>query len=202
MADDTPTSGTLLMRLRELDDREAWNEFVERYTPRIYGWCRRHRLQETDAADVTQEVLGKLVKVIRSFQYDPRQGSFRGWLKTVTNNAVRDFLDDLSRPGRGSGDTRVGESLTAIQDPVAIGELTAALDEEAERTLLREAEERVRLRVQPQTWEAYRLSAVDALPAAEIAARLAMPIAEVYVAKSRVIKWLREEVERLDGAEP
>lgn len=200
MADDTPTSGTLLMRLRELDDREAWNEFVERYTPRIYGWCRRYRLQESDAADVTQEVLGKLVKVIRSFEYDPRRGSFRGWLKTVTNNAVRDFLAELSGPDRGSGDTRIGTALAAIQDPTAIGELTAALEEEAERTLLREAEERVRLRVQPHTWEAYRLSA-EALPAAEVAARLAMPVAEVYVAKSRVVKWLREEVERLGGAE-
>ena len=78
MSDETPTSGTLLMRLRELDDRAAWNEFVERYAPRIYGWCRHHRLQESDAADVTQEVLGKLVKVIRSFEYDPRRGSFRG----------------------------------------------------------------------------------------------------------------------------
>lgn len=201
MADETPTSGTLLMRLRELDDREAWNEFVERYTPRIYGWCRRYRLQESDAADVTQEVLGKLVKVIRSFDYDPRRGSFRGWLKTITNNAVRDFLADLSGPGRGSGDTRIAAALGAIQDPAAIGELTAALEEEAERTLLREAEERVRLRVQPRTWEAYRLSATEALPAAEVAARLAMPVAEVYVAKSRMLKWLREEVERLGGAE-
>lgn len=201
MTDDTPTSGTLLMRLRELDDREAWNEFVERYTPRIYGWCRRYRLQESDAADVTQEVLGKLVKVIRSFEYDPRKGSFRGWLKTVTNNAVRDFLADLSGPDRGSGDTRIGDVLAAIQDPGAISELTATLEEEAERTLLREAEERVRLRVQPHTWDAYRLLATEGLSAAEVAVRLSMPVAEVYVAKSRVVKSLREEIERLGGTE-
>jgi len=201
MTDDTPTSGTLLMRLRELDDREAWNEFVERYTPRIYGWCRRYRLQESDAADVTQEVLGKLVKVIRSFEYDPRRGSFRGWLKTVTNNAVRDFMADLSGPDRGSGDTRIGDVLAAIQDPGAISELTAALEEEAERTLLREAEERVRLRVQPHTWDAYWLLATEGLSAAEVAVRLSMPVAEVYVAKSRVVKSLREEVERLGGTE-
>lgn len=201
MTDDTPTSGTLLMRLRELDDREAWNEFVERYTPRIYGWCRRYRLQESDAADVTQEVLGKLVKVIRSFEYDPRRGSFRGWLKTVTNNAVRDFMAELSGPDRGSGDTRIGDVLAAIQDPGAISELTAALEEEAERTLLREAEERVRLRVQPHTWDAYWLLATESLSAAEVAVRLSMPVAEVYVAKSRVVKSLREEVERLGGTE-
>lgn len=201
MADDTPTSGTLLMRLRELDDRAAWNEFVERYTPRIYGWCRHHRLQESDAADVTQEVLGKLVKVIRSFEYDPRRGSFRGWLKTVTNNAVRDFVSELSAPGRGTGDSRIGAALGAIQAPEAISELTAALELEAEHTLLREAEERVRLRVQPHTWEAYRLLSVGALPAVDVATRLAMPVAEVYVAKSRVLKCLREEVERLGGVD-
>ena len=110
-------------------------------------------------------------------------------------------MADLSGPDRGSGDTRIGEVLAAIQDPGAISELTAALEEEAERTLLREAEERVRLRVQPHTWDAYRLLATEGLSAAEVAVRLSMPVAEVYVAKSRVVKSLREEVERLGGTE-
>ena len=197
---DLRTSGTLLLRLRQLDDREAWGEFVEQYTPRIFAWCRRYRLQDSDAADVTQEVLGKLVRAIRSFDYDATRGSFRGWLKTVTNNAVRDFLEDLARPGRGSGDTQVGGMLAALQAPDAIQDLTASLEEEAERELLREAESRVQLRVQPNKWEAYRLTALKNVAASDAATELGMPVSEVYVAKSRVLKLLREEVARLGGS--
>ena len=197
---DLRTSGTLLLRLRQLDDREAWGEFVEQYTPRIFAWCRRYRLQDSDAADVTQEVLGKLVKAIRTFDYDVSRGSFRGWLKTVTNNAVRDFLEDLARPGRGSGDTQVGGMLAALQAPDAIKELTASLEEEAEREVLREAEARVQMRVQPNTWEAYRLTALKNVSASDAATELGMPVSEVYVAKSRVLKLLREEVTRLGGS--
>ena len=197
---DLRTSGTLLLRLRQLDDREAWGEFVEQYTPRIFAWCRRYRLQDSDAADVTQEVLGKLVRAIRSFDYDATRGSFRGWLKTVTNNAVRDFLEDLARPGRGSGDTQVGGMLAALQAPDAIQDLTSSLEEEAERELLREAESRVQLRVQPNKWEAYRLTALKNVAAADAATELGMPVSEVYVAKSRVLKLLREEVARLGGS--
>ena len=197
---DLRTSGTLLLRLRQLDDREAWGEFVEQYTPRIFAWCRRYRLQDSDAADVTQEVLGKLVRAIRSFDYDATRGSFRGWLKTVTNNAVRDFLEDLARPGRGSGDTQVGGMLAALQAPDAIQDLTASLEEEAERELLREAESRVQLRVQPNKWEAYRLTALKNVAASDAATELGMPVSEVYMAKSRVLKLLREEVARLGGS--
>lgn len=197
---DLRTSGTLLLRLRQLDDREAWGEFVEQYTPRIFAWCRRYRLQDSDAADVTQEVLGKLVRAIRSFDYDATRGSFRGWLKTVTNNAVRDFLEDLARPGRGSGDTQVGGMLAALQAPDAIQDLTSSLEEEAERELLREAESRVQLRVQPNKWEAYRLTALKNVAASDAATELGMPVSEVYVAKSRVLKLLREEVARLGGS--
>ena len=63
-ADDLRTSSTLLLRLRDLSNEEAWEEFLTRYTPRIFAWCRRYNLQESDASDVTQEVLGKLLQAI------------------------------------------------------------------------------------------------------------------------------------------
>jgi RNA polymerase sigma-70 factor (ECF subfamily) len=191
------TSGTLLLRLRDLNDREAWTEFVNRYTPRLFGWCRKHGLQESDAADVSQEVLRKLVGAIRSFEYDPRRGSFRGWLKTVTNNAIRDFVASISRTGRGSGDSHAGSALAAIVDPSAISELSATLDAAAELELLREAESRVQLRVQSHTWEAYRRTVLISEPASDVARQLNLDVMEVYVAKSRVLKYLREEVARL-----
>jgi RNA polymerase sigma-70 factor (ECF subfamily) len=188
------TRSTLLYRLRDLSDQQAWNEFVERYAPKIYGWCRRYRLQEADAADVTQDVLGRMVAAIRRFEYDPARGSFRGWLKTVTSNLIRDLAQSWSRPGRGQGG---GGPAELAQAPAALTDLTALLEAEAEQDLLREAEERVRLRVQAHTWQAYALTAVERQPAAAVARQLNLTVSDVYVAKSRVIKLLRQEVEKL-----
>jgi RNA polymerase sigma-70 factor (ECF subfamily) len=199
--DDTFTSVTLLLRLRDLSDKQAWEDFVERYVPKIYGWCRRNRLQEADAADVTQEVLGKLVSAMRKFDYNPDRGSFRGWLKTVTNNAVRDFASSYKKHGRGSGDSQVNAALASIADPSALAELAGEIEAEAEREMLREAEARVKVRVQKQTWDAYELTAVRDIAAPDVAARLNMPVGQVYVAKSRIIKLLRQEVRKLDGAQ-
>ncbi len=192
------TSPTLLCRLRDLSDHDAWNEFLDRYGPKIFGWCRRYKLQDADATDITQEVLTKLVRAMRDFEYDPARGSFRGWLKTVTNNAIRDLMQSWNRPGRGAGDLNDLDVLAAIQAPDAIAELAAAIEAEAAHELLREAEERVKLRVRPHTWQAYFRAVVEERPAATVAQELKMPVSEVYVAKSRVIKMLREEVRKLN----
>src|SRR5579875_3239459 len=97
------TSLTLLGRLRqESIDQAAWSELVERYGPRIFGWCRQGGLQEADAEDVTQMVLVRLVERMRTFHYDPSK-SFRGWLRTLTKHAWSDFVEARQRGGRGSG---------------------------------------------------------------------------------------------------
>ena len=199
--DELRTSSTLLLRLRDLEDEEAWSEFLQRYTPRIYQWCRRYNLQESDASDVTQEVLGKLLRAMRSFEYAPSKGSFRGWLKTVTNNAIRDFVSTLKNPGRGSGDTMMYRNLAAIQDPDALAALAETIEAEAEQELLIEAESRVKLRVKPHTWLAYQLTARNQMKPADAAERIGMPVSEIYVARSRVIKMLRQEVDRLGGSD-
>jgi RNA polymerase sigma-70 factor (ECF subfamily) len=195
---DTSTSVTLLLRVRQLDDREAWDSFVARYAPQVYAWSRRHNLQESDAADVTQEVLSKLVRAMQTFAYDASRGSFRGWLKTATQNAVRDLVADWRRQGRGAGDTQAVRALAEICDDGASAELEQRVTEQYERELLQEAESRVQSRVQPNTWQAYRLVTAEQNSAQSTAASLQMPVSEVYVAKSRVIKMLREEVARLD----
>src|SRR5262249_15809742 len=69
-----------------------WRTFVARYGPKISGWCRQWRLQQADVENVTQDVLCKLVRVLPNFVYDPGKGTFRGWLKTVTDNAVKESL--------------------------------------------------------------------------------------------------------------
>jgi RNA polymerase sigma-70 factor (ECF subfamily) len=191
-----PTSPTLLGRLGRVPaDQGAWGDFAQRYGHKIYGWCRHWGLQQADAEDVTQQVLLKLAQKMRTFAYDPSR-SFRAWLKTVTHHAWRDFVAHGRRPARGSGDTEVLELLHAVAAPDTLAD---ALDEEFRRDLLDEAMARAQLRVQPHTWEAFRLLAVEGLSGAEAGARLDMKVATVFVAKSKVQKIVQEEVRRLEG---
>ena len=191
------TSATLLQRLRQQpDDAQAWKVFVHRYGPRIYHWCRQQKLQEADAEDVTQEVLTKLAVKLRTFEYDPT-GSFRGWLKTLTHHAWHDFLQSRRRVGWGTGD---GQALAQLETVCARDDLVQRLQEEFDQELLDEAIARVRLRVAPQSWEAFRLTAVEGLSGQEAAARVGMKVASLFAAKSKVQRMVREEIQRLEAS--
>ena len=163
---ESRTHVTLLARLRdERSDPAAWSEFVEHYGPKIYGWCRVRGLQDADAHDVTQHVLLKLIDGLRTFRYQPER-SFRAWLKTLTHHAWFDLLKDRRRSGQGSGDTAV---LRLAADVEAREDLSARLQEAFDRELLEEAMSRVRLRVEPRTWDAFRLLAIDGWSGADAA---------------------------------
>jgi RNA polymerase sigma factor (sigma-70 family) len=193
---DSRTSPSLLGRLRrDPADQAAWAEFVDRYGRKIYAWCRQWNLQDADAQDVTQTVLVRLAQRLPTFAYD-RTRSFRGWLRTLTQHAWSDFLKMRERAGRGSGDRQVEAFLESLEAPAG---LLAALEEQFDQELLEEAVARVRLRVEPRTWEAFRLTAVEGLPGAEAAGRLQMRVATVFKAKSRVQRLLQLEIAELEG---
>jgi len=195
---NSETRITLLGRLRhDPSNQTAWGEFVEHYGAKIYGWCRKWNLQEADAQDVTQNVLLKLAKKMHEFSYDPTR-SFRAWLKTLTHHAWSDYLESQQRPGLGSGDSRVGGVLQSIE---ARDDLLKHLEAEFDREVFEEAVGRVRLRVAPQTWSAFALTAMEGLSGAEAAERIPMQVAQVFVAKRRVQKMLQEEIAKLDKPE-
>ena len=191
-----PTTRVTLLTLLRQDpsDQAGWDEFVERYGPHIYRWCRRWKLQDADAEDVTQDILVKLTQKLRTFAYDPSR-SFRGWLKTVAHHAWRDFYDSRRRAERGAGDRQVQELMLTLE---AREDLAQRLDEAFDLELLEAAKLRVRLRVAPHTWDAFRLMALEGLPVAEVAARVRLQVAMVYVAKSKVQKMLQEEIGKLE----
>jgi RNA polymerase sigma-70 factor (ECF subfamily) len=198
-AADSGTRVSLLGRLHKNPlDQAAWGEFVGHYGAKIYAWCRKWDLQEADAQDVAQDVLLRLARKMKDFTYDPSR-SFRAWLKTLTSHAWSDFVKARARPGQGSGDSVVR---SALESAAAREDLVKHLEEEFDRELLEEAMLRVRLRVAPQTWQAFRLTALEGLAGAEAAARIPMQVAQVFVAKRRVQKMLREEIARLEGASP
>jgi RNA polymerase sigma factor (sigma-70 family) len=190
------TSPTLIGRLRqEPTDQAAWAQFVERYGRRIFTWCRKGDLQEADAEDVTQMVLVRLAERMRTFAYDPSK-TFRGWLRTLTQHAWSDFVEARQRGGRASGDSATDAALQTIP---ARDDLVARLDEQFDQEILEEASARVQLRIDPVSWEAFRLQAVEGLSGAETARRLQRTVAAVFKARTRVQGMLRDEVGKLEG---
>jgi len=188
------TSTTLLGRLRQAPtDEVAWAEFVRRYGPQVYRWCRRWRLQEADAEDVTQAVLVKLSEKMRSFSYDPAR-SFRAYLKTVARYAWYDFLESRKQPGVGRG----GSDVQTLQAVEAGDDLVQRLNEQFDREVLEEAQSQVRQRVEPQTWEAFRLTALEGCSATAAAAQMGLKVATVFKAKGRVQKMLQEVIACLE----
>jgi RNA polymerase sigma-70 factor (ECF subfamily) len=189
------TCASLLIRLRDdPSDQAGWAEFVERYGPHIYRWCRQWKLQDADAEDVTQNILVKLSQHLRAFTYNPAL-SFRGWLKTVAYNTWRDFEDGRRRTRARAGDQYAQELMLTLE---AREDLVQRLDGAFDLELLEAAKARVRARVAAHTWEAFRLVALEGVPVADVAARVGLQVAMVYVAKSKVQKMLQEEIRNLE----
>jgi RNA polymerase sigma factor (sigma-70 family) len=190
------TSETLLGRVGlSPGDAAAWAKFVGIYGPKIHGWCRQWGLQQADSDDVTQEVLLRMARKLRTFTYDPTR-SFRGWLRAVTQNALADFVADRKRQCSGSGDVRV---LALLQSVPARDDLLERLKGQFDAEVVAEASTRARGRVEPQTWEAFRLLTHDGLSGDEVAKRLGLNVTTVIKAKSRVLEFIREEIKRLEG---
>jgi RNA polymerase sigma factor (sigma-70 family) len=174
--------------LEDPADPLAWDEFVKRYQPMIRAWCLKWGSQSSDADDVAQQVLLKLLTAMK--QYRRQAGSnFRGWLKTVTHNAWLDFVTSrrISAP--------YPESINSFTDSSdAFEDLEKQMQLAFERELLDLAMRRVEQRVKPNTWEAFRLTAIENLQGVEVARRLNMDVSNVFVHKHRVLKMLEEEV--------
>jgi RNA polymerase sigma-70 factor (ECF subfamily) len=196
MLDAPLTRASLLVRLRDGRDNEAWRQFVELYSAVVYGFARKRGLQDADAADVMQDVLRSVAGAAGRLNYDPSRGSFRGWLYTIARNKIFNFFEaGRHRIGRGSGDTGVHEKLEALPEPE--WGLAASWDEEYERNIAAVAMRRVQAEVQPATWQAFWQTAVEGRPAREAGEAVGMSAGAVYVARSRVLARLKEEVQRL-----
>jgi RNA polymerase sigma factor (sigma-70 family) len=199
MQESPATRASLLVRLRDGSDADAWQEFVRLYGPVIYGFARKRGLQDADAADLMQEVLRSVSSAAQRLDYDPHRGTFRGWLFTITRNKVFNFLDSRNRRVVGSGDSRVQQRLEQHAD--ADGKLSADWEADYQRQLAAQAMERIRGEFQPATWQAFVETAVQGQEPAQVARRVGLSVGAVYVAKSRIIARLRQEIERLQRNE-
>jgi RNA polymerase sigma-70 factor (ECF subfamily) len=184
----TPVS--LLERLRDpAAEQAAWERFVQLYTPLLTHWARRLGLAGSEAADLVQDVFTLLVKKLPVFRYDPGQ-RFRGWLWTVTRNCGRARLRRCSVPSEPAD---VEELETSAEGDVA----DAIAAEEYRQYLTRRALELMQAEFQPATWKAFWEYVVQERPAAEVARELEITENAVYLAKGRVLRKLRSELEEL-----
>lgn len=200
MVESPLTRASLLMRIRDARDQEAWQQFVGLYAPLVYGFARKRGLQDADAADVMQDVLRSVSGAVDKLNYDRGRGTFRGWLYTVSRNKIFNFLEaNRHKLGRGSGDTGARQRLEAVAGPE--WELAESWDDEYERSLAAAAMERVQGEVEPATWQAFWQTAVEGRNAREAGQALGMSAGAVYVARSRVLARIKAEVERLKESE-
>jgi RNA polymerase sigma-70 factor (ECF subfamily) len=181
----TETPVSLLERLRQPGAHEAWERFVELYSPLIYTWCRRAGLQEQDASDLVQDVLVTLVEAMPSFVYD-RHKSFRAWLRTITLNKWRDACKRQGRVLPG-GDAALAKA--AVPDAVE-----AFWEAEYHQHLTHRALQVLQSDFKPATWKAFWSQVVEGRPVAEIAAELGLSPGAVYAARFRVLDRLRREL--------
>jgi RNA polymerase sigma-70 factor (ECF subfamily) len=167
---------------------------VEIYAPLVYEMARRRGLQDSDAADLTQEVLRSVSGAVARLDYDRRKGTFRGWLFTVTRNALNTFFEAQQRVPRASGDSGVQAWL---EEQPARDDDSAFWDTQYQRRLLAYAAEQVRSSFEDATWQAFWQTAVEGKPGKAVAASLGMTVGAVYIAKSRVLSRIKEQVRDL-----
>ncbi|MGE0608175.1 MAG: RNA polymerase sigma factor [Pirellulales bacterium] len=182
------TSPTLLRRVRDKADNDAWERFVQLYTPLLVLWSRRAGLSESDTSDLVQEVLTLLLRKLPDFQYDG-QGTFRGWLRTVTLNKWRELQRKRKESPLGHEDNRLEE----LSDDSSVG----FWERDYQQFLVGRALELMQSHFEPATWRACLLTISEGRPTAEVATELGISEASVYQARSRVLRRLREELAEL-----
>jgi RNA polymerase sigma-70 factor (ECF subfamily) len=187
------TRFTLIGRLGDVDDAQAWNEFAQIYQPLIFRIARKRGLQHADAAEVTQEVLTRVANAVADWDPDRSKGSFRGWLYRITRNATVDFLRQAARQPR-NWQSLTGSPLADIQESSDAS--SREFQSEYQKQVFLWAAQRVQSEFQTHTWTAFWQSAVDGVAIKQIAGELRMTPGAIYVARSRVMKRLSEEVQK------
>lgn len=189
---------SLILRLAAAEDVEAWREFAAVYAPAVMALARRRGLQAADAEDFLQELLLAVARAAGRWQPDHSRARFRTWLYRVARNLLADHFQR-----RASMIASQADGLEPAAEPVDGSLPGERLDEEFQleyrRAQFHRAAQLVRQRVSAATWEAFAATAIDGVPVAAVASRLGISPGNVYVARSRVMKLLRQEVEHLQA---
>lgn len=186
-----PTRRSLLTRLKDWDDQEAWRQFFDLYWRLIYSVARRAGLAEAEAQDVVQETMVVVAKQMPGFRYDPARGSFKAWLHTVIRGR-------LSRHWRKKSGAPVAIDLAEEENETpGPPEFDAIWQSEWEHNLINAALRRVQAKVSPRQYLLFSLATLKEVPTQVITERYEASRTQIYIAKLRVGRLFKAELERL-----
>jgi RNA polymerase sigma-70 factor (ECF subfamily) len=192
MEQNPPTRFSLIEKIKDPRDAEAWSEFAEIYYPLVFGICRRKGLQHADATDIAQEVLSRVANAVGGYRHDQPGATFRGWLYRITRNLTVDFFRRKGRDPLAKAAPQ--QDLHEIQEP--------SLQESQEfhfafrKHLFMVVAKVVQHQVHPQTWAAFWKTEIEHMDVVEASKELSMTRGAIYVARSRVIAKLRKEIQK------
>ena len=187
-----PTSKSLLERLRDRGDDQAWQRFLAVYEAWLRGWLSRHDLQPADVEDVLQEVLAIVSEKLPRFVHNGQPGAFRSWLRMILTNRVRHFLRGRRNRQAALPSQPLADWLDQLADPNSA--LARQWDQEHDEQLVRRMLACIRAEFHPTTWQVFHMLVLEDRPAAEVALHFQLQPNAVYVAKSRIFKRLRQEL--------
>jgi RNA polymerase sigma-70 factor (ECF subfamily) len=194
MAESLNTRPSLLVRLRDPQDQDAWRTFLDLYGPLIYGFARKNGLQDADAADLTQIVLHAVNTSVGRLDYDPALGTFRSWLFGVVRNQLAKWRRSQRQP-QGSGDTEVAQQLAEHPAPDGTADWWET-EYKRQRFLL--ASRQVKPMVSDEAWRAFWETTVENRPANDVADELNLKLGALYTAKSRVLALIRKQIQSIE----
>jgi RNA polymerase sigma-70 factor (ECF subfamily) len=189
------TSRSLLERLHDSADKQAWQRFLAIYEPWLRGWLSRTDLQPADVDDVLQEVLAAMSDRMADFVHNGRPGAFRAWLRTILTNQLRHFLRGQRTRQGVFASPPLADWLDQMADPNSA--LSAQWDQEHDQHLVRRTLARIQGEFNEATWRVFQMAVLEERPTAEVAQTLSITANAVYVAKSRVLTRLRLELRGL-----
>ncbi|MEO1614419.1 MAG: sigma-70 family RNA polymerase sigma factor [Planctomycetota bacterium] len=189
------TRDTLLLRLRDPADQAAWDEFVELYRPVIYRIAIARGLQHADAMDLLQTVFVSVAQSIDRWEKQTPATKFRHWLLRVAKNATLNAVTRRPPDQAGAGVTDLLKAYARPDD-----ETSSRIDWEYRRQLYNHAAERVRSEVEPDTWRAFSMTAIDGIKIEVAASELGKSVGTIYASRSRVMKRLSQAIDELTGS--
>jgi RNA polymerase sigma factor (sigma-70 family) len=199
-----PTRYSLLSRLQNWDDQESWRSFFDTYWRLIYSIAIRSGLTDAEAQDVVQETIICVAKDIKKFKRDRKLGSFKGWLRNLTRWRIADQL--RKRPPNSFEEEAPSDRNTSGMEPAELpdpvnADLENVWDAEWQSNLVEAALERIRRRVKEEHYQIFDLNVIRQWPANKVARLLDVNIAQVYLAKHRILALLKREVRLLERQE-
>jgi RNA polymerase sigma-70 factor (ECF subfamily) len=185
------TSVSLLERLSLAPDEQSWKQFVDLYVPLIRGWLRQYSVRKEDAEDLAQEVMTSVVSGLADFHHNQQRGAFRNWLRTATVNQLRALWRTRRGKAAASGDSDIARMLDQMVDPNS--SLSRLWNQQHDQHVARRLMELIEPHFERSTWQAFRGVFVDGKDAATVAEELGLSVNAVLLAKSRVLRRLRQE---------